>query len=722
MIGSTLRDWSGFFQVSFSLLPIEGSVRPSGGSSQRNIGNRLTCLGDGGKGGCAGKGRGAAGDLKVDIRRRGVLPLAHGDACHVIADLCGSAGYLFPTAVEDRIGDSDVVRRHFRPIFRLRKGCSLFRTVIGGIFGRVDGHSSFVVGVTCCIPIIADGLDGVITEHRITIDPVVGVRFTPVLRGEPDNIVFAVSDLKVRIVRMEINAVINFAIACDVNRGSELFWRCFCAHTDFCVYGQTVNSDCLTAVQPEVACLAVCRVVCDDGRAVELHCPLIKIHTPAVGTARVTIPCNAAAVHGENLGRRIVLTATIKHIDTASVPGDCAVIHIEIASHKPNTEAAAGGIGGMLDRARFASTAIGQIQRASAAVAVRDLEYRGVITFHRDCVTVQAEGDLAALHHNVGVERNIIIQVIAAVAKIVAVLLEHVLVFGKLFAVDAQCGVLHGQYFIEDHIGVRRSVRTARTADGVSVISVICQHRHAAKLHRHGEGRCIRCQPIALWQYCMKSIAAGIGSLSRIIVTAPAIQGKGFCAVLCSGFDFYREQIHDILIGDRTFRTGGQGKYTAFRVKDILYIHPAPCRDLGHAAQGADIGAGLSLHSRCIPTLLVMFMLAVQLLLDTAAFLAAYMAARGRLCRLGGCCLRSFRILRGCRPVLRNAAVLCRVAVRGMFVGAACDLMIAFLTVLVGAGAFLGSLHIPTGFIMLRVVRTQTTCDDGCTAVLCCQS
>ena len=161
------------------------------------------------------------------------------------------------------------------------------------------------------------------------------------------------------------------------------------------------------------------------------------------------------------------------------------------------------------------------------------------------------------------------------------------------------------------------------------------QHHFIVQLHRHGEGRCIRCQHIALGQYCMKSIAAGIGSFSRIIVTAPAIQGKGFCAVLCSGFDFCREQSYDILIGDRTIRTGGQGKYTAVRVKDFLCIHKAPCCNLGHAAQSADIGAGLSFHSRGIPALLIMFMLAVQLLLDTAAFHAAYMAARGRL--------RSFR-------------------------------------------------------------------------------
>ena len=162
------------------------------------------------------------------------------------------------------------------------------------------------------------------------------------------------------------------------------------------------------------------------------------------------------------------------------------------------------------------------------------------------------------------------------------------------------------------------------------------QHHFIVQLHRHGEGRCIRCQPIALWQYCMKSIAAGIGSLFRIIFTAPAIQGKGFCAVLCSGFDFCREQSHDILIEGRTFLTGArQGEYPAVRVKDFLCIHPAPRCNLGHAAQSADIGAGLSFHSRGIPTLLIMFMLAVQLLLDTAAFHAAYMAARGRL--------RSFR-------------------------------------------------------------------------------
>ena len=176
-------------------------------------------------------------------------------------------------------------------------------------------------------------------------------------------------------------------------------------------------------------------------------------------------------------------------------------------------------------------------------------------------------------------------------------------------------------------------------ADTVTVLPSSHQHHFILQLHRHGEGRCIRCQPIALWQYRMKSIAAGIGSFSRIIVTAPAIQAKSFCAVLCSGFDFCREQSHDILIEGRTIRTGGQGKYPAVRVKDILCIHPAPRCNLGHATLSADIGAGLSFHSRGIPTLLIMFMLAVQLLLDTAAFHAAYMAALGRLRSFGERCI-----------------------------------------------------------------------------------
>ena len=89
-----------------------------------------------------------------------------------------------------------------------------------------------------------------------------------------------------------------------------------------------------------------------------------------------------------------------------------------------------------------------------------------------------------------------------------------------------------------------------------------------------------------------------------------------------------------------------------------------------------------------------MFMRAVQLLHNTAAFPAANMAA---LCRLHSL-------------VARNAVSQYRVAILRMYMGAACDLGIALRSMLVGAGAFLAPLHIAAGFVMSRVVSAQAAC------------
>ena len=255
-------------------------------------------------------------------------------------------------------------------------------------------------------------------------------------------------------------------------------------------------------------------------------------------------------------------------------------------------------------------------------------------------MSVQADINRTILDKNRSVKGYIAVQIIAARRQNI-IGLTTTCFFGCCYIVNLQPTIttkIAAQLLVKGNRSfhfVFANISVICATDTVTVLPFSHQHHFIVQLHRHGKSRCIHCQPIALGQYCMKSIAAGIGSLFRIIVTAPAIQGKGFCAALCSGFDFCREQSYDILIGNRTIRTGGQDKYPAVRVKDFLCIHKAPCCDLGHTAQSADIGAGLSLRSRCIPTLVIMFMLTVQLLLDTAAFLAAYMAAQRRL--------RSFR-------------------------------------------------------------------------------
>ena len=228
------------------------------------------------------------------------------------------------------------------------------------------------------------------------------------------------------------------------------------------------------------------------------------------------------------------------------------------------------------------------------------------------------------------------------------------------------------------------------------------QYRHAAKLHRHSEGGHIFRQCITIGQSCGKQVAAGTGSFRGIVVTAPAAKRNSLRAILCGSGNLCRKDAHNFIIENRAFRAG-QGKGAAFRVNDLQLIHPAPRRNLCQTTQSADIGTGMSLHCRDISADSVMFMRAVQLLHNTAAFYAANMAA---LCRL-----RSL--------VARNAVFQYRIALRCMYMNTACDLGIALRPRLVGAGAFLSPLHITAGFVMSRVVSAQAACADDCAAVLC---
>ena len=141
--------------------------------------------------------------------------------------------------------------------------------------------------------------------------------------------------------------------------------------------------------------------------------------------------------------------------------------------------------------------------------------------------------------------------------------------------------------------------------------------------------------------------------------------------------------------------------------------------------------------------------------IDTAAFHAAYMAALGRLYSLGGrsiptgfiargrsslirlrvgrhsvpvcLCIRGHSVLvipgiRILHPIVCSTAVRYRVTVLRMLMDTACNLGIALLPVFVSAWAFCNALHITAGFIMRRMMFTQSTCFDSCSTVLCCIS
>ena len=158
------------------------------------------------------------------------------------------------------------------------------------------------------------------------------------------------------------------------------------------------------------------------------------------------------------------------------------------------------------------------------------------------------------------------------------------------------------------------------SADGVAAVLRPIQHRHAAKLHLHGESGRIFSQSIPLLQNRIEQVAAGTGSLLRIVVTGPAVQRNSLRAVLCGGGNFRREYVHDFVIENGAFRIGfGQGKYATDRVNDLQSIHPAPRRNLSQAAHFTDIGARVSLHRRDISAVFAVFMRAVQFLPNTPA-------------------------------------------------------------------------------------------------------
>ena len=132
------------------------------------------------------------------------------------------------------------------------------------------------------------------------------------------------------------------------------------------------------------------------------------------------------------------------------------------------------------------------------------------------------------------------------------------------------------------------------------------------------------------------------------------------------------------------------------RVSTVLCVADFTNKGAGRSLCGGNIAAGF-----------VVFMLAVQGLCDTPAFLAAYMGAGRRLGFL--------RLGRG-GGILQHA--FCRVALRRMLVNALGHEFIAVLRVFMGTGDFLCPLGVAAAFVMLGVVFTQPafTCDN--TAVL----
>ena len=98
-------------------------------------------------------------------------------------------------------------------------------------------------------------------------------------------------------------------------------------------------------------------------------------------------------------------------------------------------------------------------------------------------------------------------------------------------------------------------------ADGMAVLRSI-QYRHAAKLHRHSEGGHIFRQCVTIGQNRVEQVAAGIGSLRGIVVTAPAAKRNSLRAILCGSGNLCRKDAHNFIIEDRAFRAG-QGKDTA---------------------------------------------------------------------------------------------------------------------------------------------------------------
>ena len=118
----------------------------------------------------------------------------------------------------------------------------------------------------------------------------------------------------------------------------------------------------------------------------------------------------------------------------------------------------------------------------------------------------------------------------------------------------------------------------------------------------------------------------------------------------------------------------------------------------------ADIGAGRPLGDRGIATSLVVFVLAVQLLCDTAAFLAAFMSAGRRLLFLR---LRRGGRIAGHTFSLRSFRSFLRVALRAVFMDALSHEGITVLGVLVAAGRPIAALGVAALRRMLRVVFTQ---------------
>ena len=127
----------------------------------------------------------------------------------------------------------------------------------------------------------------------------------------------------------------------------------------------------------------------------------------------------------------------------------------------------------------------------------------------------------------------------------------------------------------------------------MAVCCTFHQHRRAAQLHCHGKSRSIRRQCKALGQIGGKSIAARIGSRLWVLLAGPAVQRNRFDAVPCGSSNFCREQGRNIAKEGWGFLTGArQGKHAVFRVNDLQFIHPAPRRNLGQAAQLTHVGTG----------------------------------------------------------------------------------------------------------------------------------
>ena len=147
-------------------------------------------------------------------------------------------------------------------------------------------------------------------------------------------------------------------------------------------------------------------------------------------------------------------------------------------------------------------------------------------------------------------------------------------------------------------------------------------------------------------------------------------------------------------------------------VPAVLCIADFTDKGAGRSFCGGNIAAGFVAAQAALSVgfaaIHLVFMLAVQGLCDTPAFLAAYMGAGSRLGFL--------RLGRG-GGILRHA--FCRVALRRMLVDALGHKGIAVLRVFMGTGDFRCPLGVAAAFVVLRVMFAQGALHWWRAAVLC---